>query len=517
MMAGTKQDVKTIDREIHRLVEERAHEYVTFLTGLLRFPTVSGDEAEKPARDADPVFQAAWRYLRHEAERLGLAFRDHEGCSAVIEWQGTDPDAPTLGIATHLDVVPVDEGSWTHPPFSGAVVGGDIWGRGTQDDKGPIAMVLAAFDVLRRLGLQPRRTIRLLIGSYEETEDWPDMDRLLEVEEVPDEVIVPDGGFPIGIGEKGIATLEWATDWPRSGSEDEILVFRGLEGGERANVVPANALLTFDAHAFDAERAKKLLDAAALRLTRVLPDARPMVTQYPVVVRDEAERVPFTVAFQGRAAHAAIPHEGHNAALDALAFLTLFPESGGPGYRFARFLYAATRPVDGSAIGIDRVHPMMGHTTLNLGRIEMDAAGAHTWMNVRFPVGTTPRDIEAAFVRHAKTAPQQLHLHTRMIGRPQPAFLVDTTRHEAFLEPLGLAYETVTGHEATRLAIAGTTYAKLFPLAVGFGPVDLVRAEPVRVHQVDERVSIERYLENIRIYALAIDLLAFPPLDASHR
>jgi succinyl-diaminopimelate desuccinylase len=52
---------------------------------------------------------------------------------------------PVLGFNGHTDVVPVgDEAAWTHPPFSGAIVDGEIWGRGAVDMKSGVAAWVAA-------------------------------------------------------------------------------------------------------------------------------------------------------------------------------------------------------------------------------------------------------------------------------------------------------------------------------------------------------------------------------------
>ena len=60
--------------------------------------------------------------------------------------------ARTLGFNGHTDVVPPgDPDSWTHPPFSGAVIDGTIWGRGATDMKsGVAAFVAAAIDFVTR-------------------------------------------------------------------------------------------------------------------------------------------------------------------------------------------------------------------------------------------------------------------------------------------------------------------------------------------------------------------------------
>ena len=58
--------------------------------------------------------------------------------TALYTWKGVDPDLLPIMIASHLDVVPIEAGTeqkWTHPPFSGTVADGFVWGRGTMDDK----------------------------------------------------------------------------------------------------------------------------------------------------------------------------------------------------------------------------------------------------------------------------------------------------------------------------------------------------------------------------------------------
>ena len=46
---------------------------------------------------------------------------------------GSDPEAPSLGLAPHLDVVPVDSSGWTQDPFEAEIVDGFVYGRGAVD------------------------------------------------------------------------------------------------------------------------------------------------------------------------------------------------------------------------------------------------------------------------------------------------------------------------------------------------------------------------------------------------
>jgi carboxypeptidase PM20D1 len=149
------------------------------------------------------------------------------GASLLYTWAGRNADAAPCLLMAHQDVVPIapdTEGQWTHPPFSGAIADGCVWGRGALDDKGNLHAILEAVE--RRLGegFQPPRTIYLAFGHDEETlglEGARQIARLLRergvhLEFVLDEGLVVTQGIMagiaapvalIGIGEKGLATL----------------------------------------------------------------------------------------------------------------------------------------------------------------------------------------------------------------------------------------------------------------------------------------------------------------------
>ncbi|MCF8502148.1 MAG: succinyl-diaminopimelate desuccinylase, partial [Rhodospirillum sp.] len=77
-------------------------------------------------------------------------------------------EGPCFGYAGHTDVVPPGEGWSKAEPFSGAVVNGDLVGRGAADMKGGIACFVAAVARLVEERGAPKGSIAFLITGDEE-------------------------------------------------------------------------------------------------------------------------------------------------------------------------------------------------------------------------------------------------------------------------------------------------------------------------------------------------------------
>ena len=93
--------------------------------------------------------------------------------AVLITIPGTDPSLRPSLYMSHQDVVPVVEGTeqdWTYPAFSGAVVEGYIWGRGTLDIKNQVFGILEAAEYLLAHGRTFARTAYLAFGDDEETQ-----------------------------------------------------------------------------------------------------------------------------------------------------------------------------------------------------------------------------------------------------------------------------------------------------------------------------------------------------------
>ncbi|KAG8983814.1 hypothetical protein FRB90_005722 [Tulasnella sp. 427] len=71
----------------------------------------------------------------------------------------------------HQDVVPVDPATyplWKVPPYSGKLVDGYVWGRGSVDDKSNLIAMLLTIEALLEEGWTPKRSITLSFGFDEE-------------------------------------------------------------------------------------------------------------------------------------------------------------------------------------------------------------------------------------------------------------------------------------------------------------------------------------------------------------
>lgn len=193
---------------------------VEALQALVRIPTVSHPDELDPA-----TFDALLAELEHRFplvhERLGVTRVHTHGL--LLHWAGRSSARPVVLMA-HLDVVPVeDPARWTHPPFSGAVVDGSIWGRGTLDDKGCVVAICTAVEELLEAGHVPAQDVWLSFGCDEEVfgEAAPEAVRILTERGVRPWFVLDEGGavaggaFPgvrrpvavVGVTEKGVTSL----------------------------------------------------------------------------------------------------------------------------------------------------------------------------------------------------------------------------------------------------------------------------------------------------------------------
>jgi acetylornithine deacetylase/succinyl-diaminopimelate desuccinylase-like protein len=157
--------------------------------------------------------------LRTVLEGPGIDIETYEPTpgrtSLVARIEGTNPDAPSLMLMGHTDVVPATEG-WDRDPFGGELVDGEVWGRGAVDMLNLTASMAVATRKLADTGWKPEGTLVYFAVADEEALGSHGAGWMAEHETDSvraDYVITEAGGFPMPtptgtklpviVGEKG--------------------------------------------------------------------------------------------------------------------------------------------------------------------------------------------------------------------------------------------------------------------------------------------------------------------------
>ncbi|MGC4252314.1 MAG: M20/M25/M40 family metallo-hydrolase [Sphingobium sp.] len=114
-------------------------------------------------------------YYKSVLTKAGFADGDIEimpvGETAVLvaTLRGSDPSLKPIGLLGHMDVVEAKREDWVRDPFKAVEEGGFIFGRGAEDNKYDVAMMVATFAQLKKEGYEPRRSLILLLSGDEES------------------------------------------------------------------------------------------------------------------------------------------------------------------------------------------------------------------------------------------------------------------------------------------------------------------------------------------------------------
>lgn len=142
------------------------------LSNAVSFETISKQE---PSHIDGDQFRKQHEYLK-EAFPLVHKHLEREvvnDFSLLYTWKAENSHLKPVMLTSHLDVVPVEPGTetdWEHPPFSGAIRDGYIYGRGTMDVQCGVMAILESVEWMLRQGYKPKRTIYLGFGHDEEVD-----------------------------------------------------------------------------------------------------------------------------------------------------------------------------------------------------------------------------------------------------------------------------------------------------------------------------------------------------------
>lgn len=134
------------EKKILGLIDQSKGDIVALMQKLVQIPSYSGQEAE------------IGDFLVREVTKFGLddvrIVQQVVGRPNVMARYQGKTGKPSLTVYAHYDTVPAgDITRWTYGPFSGAIVGNRIYGRGVNDHKFPIPPLLFATKAIKDAGV----------------------------------------------------------------------------------------------------------------------------------------------------------------------------------------------------------------------------------------------------------------------------------------------------------------------------------------------------------------------------
>ena len=452
-----------MNQKIRELIDSYRGEFVRTLQEWVRIPSVrSGPEEGAPfGAEIGRMMDAAMK----TASDMGFRVRAFDGyaCDATLG------DAPEVfGVLGHLDVVPVGDG-WIRDPFGAQVEDGKIFGRGTNDDKGPTLAALFAMKAIQEAGIPLKRSIRLIMGGDEEV-GWQCMEYYAAHTEMPEIGFSPDASFPLINTEK--ALLQHQLRFPAADTGLKIL---RMSTGERPNVIAGESRALIEGGDELAGKVRKYAEETGL--------------DYRAEVTPEGVWVP-AVGIPG---HSAYP-EGHRSAIGMM--LTLLKALGAEG-GIAVLADAVGMETDGRGLGCACSDEVSGALTNNMGILRLQDREWFGTLDFRVPVNANLDELAASCRAHLPGIAVE-------ISERKPAHHVPADSE--LVTGLLAAYEEESGLKGETISTGGGTYAKVLKQGVAFGAV--FPGEEELAHLANEYEKIDNLMLAMKIYANALVRMA---------
>lgn len=464
---------------INDYIDIQSKNMIDDLAKIVSFPSVADEDDEK--YPCGKEVKDALDFVVERAKSMGLE-ANNLGLCAEIKFGGIGDNPEKVYIATHADVVPAGDG-WDTDPFGLALKDGNLYGRGTHDDKGPTIAVLYAMKAIKDLGFTPKAEIRLLVGGCEET-SMNDMKWYVKKYGQPDYGLTPDSEFPITNGEAG---LSFGKIFIKNSKVNKRLILKEFNAGKVFNAVPDSAHASmYAADDFKLTAEKKLLAIAS------------NMNDLEYTIRGNT----ISITAFGLSAHGSRPEDGDNAAYKLINIIKTLYDAAAEQNDFIDFgIKRLAGDTKGEKIGVACSDKQSGYLTYNVGMVDYDAESEEGFysFDIRVPVTIDVNEIVDKLKATAKEEGVRLDLH-----KAEESFYIDPNTD--FLQKLGKCYSKLTGKPAEYLVQKGGTYSKAFAgKCVAFGPTDMNRpCDGGNIHGPNEFIAVKAFTDLAVIYANVI-------------
>ncbi|WP_304261889.1 dipeptidase PepV [Kallipyga massiliensis] len=447
-----------IQKELTERILSMEDEVLKGIGGAVKINSVMG--APEEGAPFGPGPKKALEYALDLARSMGFEAHNVDDMVGYAEYGEGDDMVAVLG---HLDVVPVN-GKWDHDPFLGEVVDGEIYGRGTCDDKGMAIGALYALKAIKDLGLATDRRIRVIFGTNEESGSRCVRHYVESGQEMPVMGFTPDADFPLIFFEKGTTHVHIGSQDFHQG-DIPVLAF---EAGRALNVVPDSARLILEGN-------WKIQE-----------------TEEVSVSQEEGKTI---IEAKGAGAHGSMPELGKNALVTLLEAVEEI-QIGGDFAKVSSFILEKIgRDTKGQGLGIHFQDPETGETSVNLGTLRLEEGRLSFGLDIRYPKNGDHDKVKEAL--ESASLAYGLQVLDRETNDP-----LYVPKDSDLIQRLLGVYRAMTGDLSEPLAIGGGTYAKVFPNMVAFGP-NFPGDTPLE-HQPNERVEVKKLMKSLTIVGHAM-------------
>lgn len=388
-----------------------------------------------------------------------LGFKTYEDPDGYYGYAEVGSGDKIFGVICHLDTVPAgDLDKWKHDPFKGTVINDAVYGRGSQDDKGPGIAALYAVKALMDQGYHFNQRIRFIYGTDEEIL-WRGIAEYNKKEAPIDSGISPDAEFPLIYAEKGL--------------QQSYLVGPGTDQlkinlKNAFNAVPDSAV--YDGPKQD--EVKAALDKHGFEYTS---DGN-------------------SIAVIGKSVHAMMAPEGTNAVLRLVIALDDVFDFKPLDFIGKLFKEDAT----GSNV-LGDVRDESGQLTFNISSLEINENETRMQIDLRIPV-TIDRDNLLAKLSKQVAAYDLKYVHFDYLA---PLYVPKDSK---LVQTLMKVYKEQTGDvDAEPQISGGATFARTMNNCVAFG--GMLPTTPDYMHQANEQWPLPDMYKAMEIYAQAIKKL----------
>lgn len=421
-------------------LEKNKKNFISDLNKLIGFETYLNQKKKYPNEEIKDALNFVTS-LAKEIEGFKI-FIDPDGYYGYME---IGKGEELIGILAHIDVVPPgdDLEKWNYPPFKLTVKDDKLYGRGTQDDKGPL---LLSFYLLKELnetyGKNLNKRIRLIFPTDEES-FWRGVNKYKENgEELPNYGFTPDATFP------GVFLERELWEFLLKGKPTKKFT---LNSGGPLNIVPDKVVYT----------------------------------------KNENE-----IIVQGKAAHAMEPWEGENAISKIIKTINEDDD------QLISFIKTEINDeVRGETLFDELIKDEYETLSVNLGMINIDINNSVAGFNLRIPTTSNAKELKKKIISKIEKKYSDLELvENDWING------VYIKESDSIVQKFKKAYGSVMNiNDVKMVATGGATYARAMKNILAFGP--FFPDSPVTEHQYNEYVFWKDFVKAYDIYNKLFSLL----------